>query len=111
MVFISLSWYPFIFLNLPAAGCLPFFRVGQGGVLEKQEASAEEGVNLQNMADRSIAKYLKQEVSKVMTGLNEEAGKPDFRLCLYESIDECLDEHPWLWLMYKQTVASCLQIR
>ena len=24
------------------AGCLPFFRVGQGGVLEKQEASAEE---------------------------------------------------------------------
>ena len=22
------------------AGCLPFFRVGQGGVLEKQEASA-----------------------------------------------------------------------
>ena len=26
------------------AGCLPFFRVGQGGVLEKQEASAEEAV-------------------------------------------------------------------
>ena len=24
------------------AGCLPFFRIGQGGVLEKQEASAEE---------------------------------------------------------------------
>ena len=24
------------------AGCLQFFRVGQGGVLEKQEASAEE---------------------------------------------------------------------
>ena len=24
------------------AGCLPFFRVGQGGVLEKQEAAAEE---------------------------------------------------------------------
>ena len=24
------------------AGCLPFFRVGQGGVSEKQEASAEE---------------------------------------------------------------------
>ena len=24
------------------AGYLPFFRVGQGGVLEKQEASAEE---------------------------------------------------------------------
>ena len=23
-------------------GCLPFFRVGQGGVLEKQEMSAEE---------------------------------------------------------------------
>ena len=23
-------------------GCLPFFRVGQGGVLERQEASAEE---------------------------------------------------------------------
>ena len=23
------------------AGCLPFFRVGQGGVLEKQEAPAE----------------------------------------------------------------------
>ena len=26
------------------AGCLPFFKVGQGGVLEKQEASAEEAV-------------------------------------------------------------------
>ena len=26
------------------AGCLPFFRVGQGGVLEKQEAAAEEAV-------------------------------------------------------------------
>ena len=24
------------------AGCLPFFRVGQGGVLKKQEAAAEE---------------------------------------------------------------------
>ena len=24
------------------AGCLPFFRVGQGGILEKEEASAEE---------------------------------------------------------------------
>ena len=24
------------------AGCLPFFRVGQGGILEKQEAAAEE---------------------------------------------------------------------
>ena len=29
------------------AGCLPFFRVGQGGVLEKQEAAAEEAA--QNM--------------------------------------------------------------
>ena len=27
------------------AGCLPFFRVGQGGVLEKQEASAEEAAS------------------------------------------------------------------
>ena len=31
-------------------------------------------LNLKNMADRSIAKYLKQEVSEVMMGLNEEAG-------------------------------------
>ena len=28
------------------AGCLPFFRVGQGGVLEKQEAAAEEAAPL-----------------------------------------------------------------
>ena len=28
------------------AGCLPFFRVGQGGVLEKQEAATEEAVPL-----------------------------------------------------------------
>ena len=27
------------------AGCLPFFRVGQGGVLEKQEAAAEEAAS------------------------------------------------------------------
>ena len=26
------------------AGCLPFFRVGQGGILEKQEAAVEEAV-------------------------------------------------------------------
>ena len=29
------------------AGCLLFFRVGQGGVLEKQEAAAEEAVSAQ----------------------------------------------------------------
>ena len=28
------------------AGCLPFFRVRQGGVLEKQEAAAEEAVRV-----------------------------------------------------------------
>ena len=27
------------------AGCLPLFRVGQGGVLEKQEAAAEEAAS------------------------------------------------------------------
>ena len=33
------------------AGCLPFFRVGQGGFLEKQEAAAEE-------ADVTVIRYL-----------------------------------------------------
>ena len=33
------------------AGCLPFFRVGQGGVLEKQEASAEEADSILECCD------------------------------------------------------------
>ena len=37
------------------AGCLRFFRVGQGGVLEKQEASAEE-------ADKTLKANISQKV-------------------------------------------------
>ena len=36
------------------AGCLPFFRVGQGGVLEKQEASAEEAAGVHSCRQESI---------------------------------------------------------
>ena len=50
------------------------------------------------MADRSIAKYLKQEASKVMTVLNEEAGFSIMPSWINRGL------HPWLWLMYKQTV-------
>ena len=50
------------------------------------------------MADRSIAKYLKQETSKVISGLNEEAGFSIMPSWINRGL------HPWLWLMCKQTV-------
>ena len=38
------------------AGCLPFFRVGQGGVLEKQEVAAEEaGAGLSWIVEQSVS--------------------------------------------------------
>ena len=41
------------------AGCLPFFRVGQGGVLEKQEAAAEEA----DLGDLSSRNELEKSVT------------------------------------------------
>ena len=45
------------------AGCLPFFRVGQGGVLEKQEAAAEEAVSEARWtADENIVFFSKRSI-------------------------------------------------